>query len=70
MSKENPAVFCSHVFERRSPILYLCKDEGDWLPTPPNQAQLHHDPSIVGGGGRHSNPVVLCPECHVGRHFK
>ncbi|WP_437990605.1 RHS repeat domain-containing protein [Sorangium sp. So ce145] len=38
--------------------------------TPPNQAQVHHDPPIVEGGGRHSRPVVVCPECHAGRHAK
>lgn len=37
-------------------------------PTPPNQAQIHHDPPIVEGGGRDSTAVVLCPGCHKMRH--
>jgi len=36
--------------------------------TPSNQAQIHHDPAIKDGGGRDSNPSVLCPECHKARH--
>jgi uncharacterized protein RhaS with RHS repeats len=35
--------------------------------TPPNQAQVHHDPPISRGGGRHSEGVVLCPACHKKR---
>jgi RHS repeat-associated protein len=38
------------------------------VPTPNNQAQVHHDPPISEGGGRHSEPVVLCPPCHIARH--
>lgn len=38
------------------------------VPTPPHQAQVHHDPPIVQGGGKHSTPVVVCPECHIKRH--
>jgi RHS repeat-associated protein len=38
------------------------------VPTPDNQAQIHHDPAIKDGGGRHSEAVVLCPPCHVERH--
>ena len=38
------------------------------VPTPKNQAQVHHDPAIKNGGGKDSKPVVLCPECHVKRH--
>lgn len=38
------------------------------VPTPDNQAQVHHDPAISQGGGRHSTPVVLCPTCHGQRH--
>lgn len=37
-------------------------------PTPPNQAQVHHDPAIKNGGGRDSDGKVLCPECHQQRH--
>jgi len=36
--------------------------------TPSNQAQVHHDPAIKDGGGRHSEAVVLCPTCHIQRH--
>jgi uncharacterized protein RhaS with RHS repeats len=36
--------------------------------TPDNQAQVHHDPAIKDGGGRDSEAVVLCPECHQERH--
>jgi RHS repeat-associated protein len=38
------------------------------VPTPNNQAQVHHDPPIHQGGGRDSKPVVLCPPCHANRH--
>jgi RHS repeat-associated protein len=38
------------------------------VPTPDNQAHVHHDPPIVEGGGRHSKPVVLCPPCHKKEH--
>jgi RHS repeat-associated protein len=38
------------------------------VPTPTNQAQVHHDPPISQGGGRHSTPQVLCPPCHAARH--
>ncbi len=38
------------------------------VPTPANQAQIHHDPPINHGGGRNSTPVVVCPECHIKRH--
>jgi hypothetical protein len=38
------------------------------VPTPSNQAQVHHDPAIKNGGGQHSEPVVVCPECHRERH--
>ena len=36
--------------------------------TPKNQAQVHHDPAIKDGGGQHSKPVVVCPDCHKDRH--
>ena len=36
--------------------------------TPPNQAQVHHDPAIKDGGGRDSTPIILCPKCHQKRH--
>ena len=36
--------------------------------TPANQSQVHHDPPIHQGGGRHSRPVILCPKCHEERH--
>jgi RHS repeat-associated protein len=39
------------------------------VPTPSNQAQVHHDPAIVNGGTRElSEGVVLCPSCHATRH--
>ncbi|MEY3995660.1 MAG: hypothetical protein RL344_3 [Pseudomonadota bacterium] len=38
------------------------------VPTPNNQAQVHHDPAIKDGGGRHSEAIVLCPLCHQDRH--
>jgi RHS repeat-associated protein len=38
------------------------------VPTPGNQAQVHHDPAIKDGGGQHSTPVVVCPDCHKDRH--
>ncbi|HRK47242.1 MAG TPA: polymorphic toxin-type HINT domain-containing protein [Nocardioides sp.] len=38
------------------------------VPTPSDQAQVHHDPPIHAGGGRDSTPVVLCAECHQKRH--
>ena len=38
------------------------------VPTPSNQAQVHHDPAIQNGGGQHSTPVVVCPDCHKQRH--
>jgi len=36
--------------------------------TPSDQAQVHHDPAIKNGGGKHSEGKVLCPECHIKRH--
>ena len=38
------------------------------VPTPANQAQVHHDPPLYQGGSRDSTPVVLCPECHKQSH--
>lgn len=38
------------------------------VPTPPNQAQIHHDPPIHQGGGRDSSARVLCPSCHKNAH--
>ena len=38
------------------------------IPTPPNQAQVHHNPPIHQGGGRDSRAEVLCPGCHKDRH--
>jgi hypothetical protein len=37
------------------------------VPTPNNQAQIHHHPAIKDGGGRHSEAIVLCPSCHQDR---
>jgi hypothetical protein len=36
--------------------------------TPPDQAQVHHQPAIEDGGGRDSEAIVLCPSCHINRH--
>jgi hypothetical protein len=37
--------------------------------TPPkNQLQVHHDPAIKNGGGRHSKREVVCRECHQEIH--
>jgi RHS repeat-associated protein len=37
--------------------------------TPPkNQLHVHHDPAIKEGGGKDSNPVILCRECHQKMH--
>ena len=33
------------------------------VPTPANQAQVHHDPAISTGARETSKPVVLCPGC-------
>lgn len=39
------------------------------VPTPANQAQVHHEPAISKGGTRAtSEKVVVCPECHKARH--
>ncbi|MFO1327129.1 MAG: RHS repeat-associated core domain-containing protein [Rubrivivax sp.] len=38
------------------------------VPTPSNQAQVHHEPPIHLGGGQDSRAVVLCPDCHKARH--
>lgn len=38
------------------------------VPTPANQAQIHHDPPISQGGGRDSKARVLCPKCHQDEH--
>ena len=39
------------------------------VPTPDNQAQVHHEPSIESGGTKEtSKPIVLCPPCHNERH--
>jgi RHS repeat-associated protein len=38
------------------------------VPTPNNQAQVHHDPAISEGGGRNSKARVLCPPCHKDEH--
>lgn len=38
------------------------------VPTPDDQAQVHHDTPIKNGGGRDSKPVVVCPQCHNNRH--
>ena len=38
------------------------------VPTPANRADVHHNPAIKDGGGRHSKGEVLCNSCHVERH--
>lgn len=49
-----------------APVESIKSEKG--VATPPNQAQIHHDPAIKDGGTRESKPVVLCPECHRQRH--
>jgi RHS repeat-associated protein len=39
------------------------------VPTPDNQAQVHHDPPLKDGGSKKdSKAIVLCPKCHKLRH--
>jgi YD repeat-containing protein len=39
------------------------------VPTPDNQAHIHHDPALQDGGSRGSKAIVLCPKCHNDRHL-
>jgi pyocin large subunit-like protein len=49
------------------PLQSIANQKG--VPTPANQAQVHHDPPISKGGTRESSKaVVLCPACHQDRH--
>ncbi len=49
------------------PVRNVRNEKG--IPTPDDQAQVHHDPSISSGGTRNtSQAVVLCPPCHRRRH--
>ncbi len=48
------------------PVENIKSEKG--VPTPDNQAQVHHDPAIKDGGGKDSTPVVVCPDCHRERH--
>ncbi|HTF94530.1 MAG TPA: RHS repeat-associated core domain-containing protein [Cellvibrio sp.] len=48
------------------PVENIKSEKG--VPTPDNQAQVHHESAINEGGGKDSKPVVLCPECHKERH--
>lgn len=50
----------------KKPLENIKSEKG--VPTPSNQAQVHHDPPISQGGGRDSKAEVLCPECHRKRH--
>jgi RHS repeat-associated protein len=50
----------------KKPLENIKSEKG--VPTPSNQAQVHHDPPINRGGGRDSKAEVLCPECHRERH--
>jgi RHS repeat-associated protein len=40
------------------------------VPTPPNQAQVHHTTAIEDGGTRDTPGKVLCPTCHQDEHKK
>ena len=48
------------------PVRSVGNEKG--VKTPSDQAQVHHDPAIKDGGGKHSEGKVLCPECHIERH--
>ena len=48
------------------PVRSVGNEKG--VKTPSDQAQVHHDPAIKDGGGKHSEGKVLCPECHIKRH--
>jgi len=50
----------------KRPVQNIKNEKG--VPTPDNQAQVHHDPPINQGGGRESKALVLCPPCHKDRH--
>jgi hypothetical protein len=30
LSKETPAFVCSHIFEKKRPVLLVCRADGDW----------------------------------------
>jgi RHS repeat-associated protein len=53
---------------KKQPLESIKSEKG--VPTPDNQAQVHHDPAIKDGGGQHSKPQVLCPACHLKKHGK
>lgn len=38
------------------------------VPTPDNQAQVHHTTAIKDGGTRETPTKVLCPPCHREEH--
>ena len=49
------------------PLQSIRSEKG--VPTPANQAQVHHNPPIFKGGTRDSSKAeVLCPACHQARH--
>jgi RHS repeat-associated protein len=49
------------------PLQSIGNEKG--VPTPANQAQVHHNPPIFKGGTRDSSKAeVLCPGCHQARH--
>lgn len=48
MSKEIPAFVCSHVFEKSSPVLYVCRDEGDWQLLCGGSHEESEVPHVVG----------------------
>src|SRR5690606_37299991 len=50
----------------KKPLENIKSEKG--VPTPDNQAQVHHDPAIKDGGGKDSTPIVVCPDCHKERH--
>ncbi len=48
MSKEIPAFVCSHVFEKRRPILYVSRDDGDWQLLCGSSHEESEIPHVVG----------------------
>lgn len=48
MSKEIPAFVCSHVFEKNRPVLYVCRDDGDWQLLCGGSHEESEVPHVVG----------------------
>lgn len=48
-SKANLAVYlCSHVFEKEEPILYVCKEDGEWQFLCGKSHDVDEVPKVVG----------------------